>query len=161
MGGIVPKRRILGIDPGTRFVGYGLIEERGDTFRCLECGVIRAGGGALPGRLLVIFDRLSEVLRRRKPRVVSLEKIFYDKNVRTTIVIGEGRGVAMLAAARAKARLFEYTPSEIKKAVTGNGRASKEQVGSMVSTILGLNRSVPEDAADALAAALCHAFRNE
>ena len=153
--------RILGIDPGTRFVGYGLIEKRGAGYRCLECGVIRAGGGPLSGRLLVIFNRLSEVLRKRKPRYVSLEKIFYDKNVRTTIVIGEGRGVAMLAAAQAKARLFEYTPSEIKKAVTGNGRASKEQVGAMVSTILGLNRSVPEDAADALAAALCLAFREE
>lgn len=152
--------RILGIDPGTQVCGYGVIETRGPQVRTLDFGVARSSDASLPARLKVIYDGLVEIIGRYNPDVVAVEGAFYQKNVRTAIKIGEGRGVALLAAAARGIEVVEYAPAEVKKAVTGNGNASKPQVQQMVRAILGLRElPSPEDAADALAIALCHFHR--
>ena len=152
--------RILGIDPGTQICGYGVIETRGQDVRTLDFGVARSNSDSLPARLKVIYDGLTEIIGRYNPDVVAVEGVFFQKNVRTAIKIGEGRGVARLAAAARGIEVVEYAPAEVKKAVTGNGNASKPQVQQMVRAILGLRElPSPEDAADALAIAICHFHR--
>lgn len=152
---------VLGIDPGTRRMGYGIIDARGDRVRLLDCGVINAGSGPLPRRLLVIARELTRILRAKNPRHAAVEKVFYARNVPSLVTLSEGRGVALLCCAQRGVSIAEYPPATIKKAVTGNGRASKNQVHDMVCAILGIRRRIPEDAADALAMALCHAFRGD
>jgi len=149
---------VLGIDPGTATTGYGVVrrDERGPTL--LECGVIRTTSSqAHSVRLREIYDGVTEVIRRFAPTAVVVEDVFFAKNVRTTVVLGQARGVILLAAEQAGIAVHEYQPTEIKKAVVGRGAASKEQVQFMVTRLLRLARAPePADAADGVAAALAH-----
>ncbi len=153
--------RIIGIDPGTRVCGYGVLEVNGNQATTLEYGVVRGRGRAVPERLRAIHKGLASVIERLEPDVAAVEGAFYGKNVRSALKIGEGRGVALLAAAQRDLEVAEYSPAEVKKSVVGNGRAHKSQVQLMVQTILGLpDLPEPEDAADALAIAICHHHRS-
>lgn len=146
------------MDPGTSATGYGLVARESGSFRLLECGVIRpTSSEPLARKLVEIHDGLREVLGRHDPDLVAIEGIFYGRNARTAAVLGHARGVAVLTAALGGLEVAEYSPSRIKNAVVGSGRASKEQVGYMVQKHLGLQEPPsPSDAADGCAAALCH-----
>jgi crossover junction endodeoxyribonuclease RuvC len=150
---------VVGIDPGTRTTGYGVVASgRGGAVSLLECGVIRTDPAApLAQRLRAIHDGLAEVFARHHADVVAVEGVFYSRNVRTTVLLGHARGAALLAAALRDLPVAEYSPAAIKSAVAGTGRATKEQVQYMVQTLLRL-RTPPEpaDAADGVAVALCH-----
>lgn len=151
--------KVLGVDPGTAATGYGVVV-RGDggAASLMECGVIRTSAKEpLAHRLREIHDGLGEVLERHAPDVVAVEGVFYGKNVRTTVLLGHARGAILVAAARHELEVAEYSPSEIKNAVVGTGRASKEQVQFMVKKLLRLKEvPTPADAADGVAVALCH-----
>ncbi len=148
---------VLGIDPGTASTGYGVIKGDGlGLVSLVECGVIRTRAREpLASRLLEIYDGVSELIARHRPDALSVEDVFYAKNVRTTVVLGHARGVVLLAGRQANLDIFELPPAEIKKAVVGNGAATKEQVQFMLTRLLKL-KSVPQpsDAADGVAAAL-------
>jgi len=148
---------VLGIDPGTAITGYGLVEE-GDELELIACGVITTPAGVpLPERLLTIHRQLSEVIRRYQPEAVAIEELFFSKNVRTAMSVGHARGVILLAAAQAGLPIYEYKPSEVKQAVVGYGAATKEQMQEMVRLLLDLEEvPTPDDAADAVAIAVCH-----
>jgi len=150
---------VLGIDPGTASTGYGVVQ--GEPFGSLslvECGVIRTHArDPLPSRLREIYDDVIALIERHRPDAMSIEDVFYAKNVRTTVVLGHARGVILLAAEQAGIAIHEYPPAEIKKAVVGSGGASKEQVQFMVMRLLRLKTAPqPSDAADGTAAALAH-----
>jgi crossover junction endodeoxyribonuclease RuvC len=163
-GAAVRDRLVLGIDPGTAVTGYGLVamDARGQT-TLVECGVIRtAARDALAKRLVEIHEGVSELILRHKPSRVAVESVFYARNVRTTIVLGHTRGVILLAAASAGLEIDEFPPAEIKKAITGAGAATKEQVQFMVARLLRLKSAPqPADAADGVAAALCSCLSPE
>lgn len=150
---------VLGIDPGTAVTGYGLVRgDRPGLPTLVECGVIRTRAREpLAARLAEIHDGVRELIGRHRPDALSIEDVFYSRNVRTTVVLGHARGVIMLAAQQAGLDIHEYPPAEIKKAVVGTGAASKEQVQFMLTRLLRL-RSVPSpsDAADGVAAALTY-----
>ena len=150
--------RVLGIDPGTRVVGYGLVEPQGSRIVAVGFGAVRAPRNApYAERLLRIHDELVRVIRQEKPDAVAIEEAFYGKSASAALRMGEGRGVALVAVAQESRPLHQYSPAEVKKAVVGNGRAHKSQVQQMVRMILGLREApAPEDAADALAVAICH-----
>jgi crossover junction endodeoxyribonuclease RuvC len=148
---------VLGVDPGTQVTGYGVV--RGDnasSMALIECGVIRTQArNPLPSRLREIHDGVSELLTRHRPDVLSIEDVFYSRNVRTTVTLGHARGVILLAAEQHGLRVHEITPAELKKAVVGSGSATKEQVQFMVTRLLRLKSAPkPADAADGVAAAL-------
>ena len=150
---------VLGIDPGTAVTGYGVV--RGEPFGALalvECGVIRTKPhDPLPVRLREIYEDVRALLARHRPDALSIEDVFYSRNVRTTVVLGHARGVVLLAAEQAGIEIAEYPPAEIKKAVVGTGSATKEQVQFMVTRLLRLKTvPTPSDAADGAAAALAH-----
>ena len=153
--------KILGIDPGTRVVGYGVIETRGTQILPVTFGVVRVKtSDSYPDRLRRIFDGLTKVIRDHQPDQVAIEEAFYGKSVSAAFRMGEGRGVAILSAALNDVPLFQYSPAEVKKAVVGSGRAHKTQIQEMVRMLLGLPKvPQPEDAADALAVAICHCNR--
>lgn len=153
--------RVLGIDPGTGTVGYGVVErtgERGRLGRLVECGVLRTRPReALPVRLAAIHQGLTELIARHHPDVLAVEDIFYATNVRTTVVLGHARGVILLAGAQAGLEIAAYPPALVKKTVVGRGAALKPQVGFMVARLLQLSAAPkPADAADAVAVALTH-----
>lgn len=150
--------RVFGIDPGSERTGYGCVETDGRRHRLVICGAIStAGAPTLAARLGLIHRQLSELLRECQPGVVAIENLFHAANVRSALTLGHARGVAMLSAVEAGLDLAEYTPSEIKRAVVGYGRAEKAQVQQMIALLLGLDAPpTPHDAADALAVALCH-----
>ncbi|MCJ7628669.1 MAG: crossover junction endodeoxyribonuclease RuvC [Longimicrobiales bacterium] len=152
---------VLGIDPGTAVTGYGVVS-RGDdgTVALLECGVIRTSPGEpLPDRIREVFLGICEVIDRFKPSVVAVEEVFQGKNVRSALTLGHARGAILLAASLQELPIAEYSPREIKKAVVGNGGATKDQVGFMVQRHLRLKSPpAPADAADGVATALCHCF---
>lgn len=155
---------VLGIDPGTATTGYGVVRETRPALAALvECGVIRTRArDPLPVRLREIFEGVSELIARHRPDLVSVEDVFYAKNVRTTVVLGHARGVILLAAEIAGIEVSEWAPAEIKKAVVGTGAATKEQVQFMLTRLLRLKSvPTPSDAADGVAAALtgCMAAR--
>jgi crossover junction endodeoxyribonuclease RuvC len=156
----VEGERILGIDPGSRYCGYGVIERAGGRVAYVECGVLepRRGGG-LHLRLAEIAESLREVIAELRPRAVAVEGVFYGVNVRSALQLGHARGVALLCAGEAGLPLFEYAPATVKRAVAGGGRATKQQVSAMVRSLLLLKRAPRLDASDALAVAICHAFR--
>ncbi|MDT8369137.1 MAG: crossover junction endodeoxyribonuclease RuvC [Longimicrobiales bacterium] len=155
-------QRIVGIDPGTAVTGFGVVERRPDrSVRLLECGVIRTSAGdALPDRIREVFDGVTALLDRHRPHVFSVEDVFQGKNIRSALTLGHARGVIILAASLAGIRIAEYTPAEIKKAVVGRGSATKDQVAFMVMKQLRLKEAPsPADAADGVAAALCHCLK--
>ena len=148
---------ILGIDPGTRATGFGVIEVVNSQIKCLEYGIIRAKQ-TLPliERLDIMSNGISEIVESHKPDVASIEKAFVGKNANTALVLGHARGVLMLAAYKSGAIIKEFAPTEIKKAVVGNGRADKSQVEYMVRALLQLgDTEIKDDAFDALGAAIC------
>jgi crossover junction endodeoxyribonuclease RuvC len=150
--------RVFGIDPGSHRTGYGCIDSDGRRLRLVLCGAIRAGADAsFPEKLVAIHRALSDVLAECRPQCVAIENLFHATNVRSALKLGHARGVAMLAAVEAGLEIIEYTPAEIKRAVVGYGRAEKAQVGRMVKLLLSLDAvPAPDDAADALAVAICH-----
>lgn len=150
--------KVLGIDPGTRIVGYSVVEKVGSSLVAIAYGAIKTKTKeTFPKRLAKIYKELSDIITSYSPDVVAIENVFYGKNIKSAIRIGEGRGVAILAAANADLSVYEYDPTKIKKSVVGAGKAHKTQVQSMVQAILNL-REAPEtfDASDALAIAICH-----
>ncbi len=150
---------VLGIDPGTATTGYGLIRETDQGgFEVIDFGVILTPAGeALEKRLLLLYDRLMEILLLHRPDQGAVEKLFFQRNVTNAIAVGQARGVAMLAMAQKKIPIAEYTPLEVKQAITGYGGAEKLQVQMMVQAVLELaDLPRPDDAADALAIAVCH-----
>jgi len=151
---------VIGIDPGTAITGYGLVREIDDGNLCVvDYGVIQTPTNcSMPQRLLELHTRLKEILILHRPQSGAVEKLFFQRNVRTAISVGQGRGVALLALAEEGLEVAEYTPLEIKQAVTAYGKADKKQVQRMVQVLLGLSEVPrPDDAADALAVAICHA----
>lgn len=152
--------RVLGLDPGSRRTGFGVVERRGNQLACVTHGVVSPRAGLdLAGRLLAIADRVDAVIAETAPDAVVVEEAFYHENVRSTLVLGHVRGALLLAAARRGVAVVEYSPREIKLAVVGSGAASKDQVGFMIRRLLGLRGEVAIDAADALAGAVCHLQR--
>ncbi len=150
---------VLGIDPGVATTGYGLITQLPDgNIQIATYGTIRTKAGiALSERLHILYEELEEIILLHKPGMAAVEKLFFQRNVTTAIAVGEARGVCLLALARAKIPIGEYTPLEVKQAVTGYGGADKHQVQVMVQTLLQLSELPrPDDAADALAVAICH-----
>lgn len=148
----------MGVDPGTAITGYGVIEHVGNSFRLLEYGVIRTPKTEdAASRLHTVFAGINQVITSFRPEHVVVEELFFNKNVKTALVVGQARGVIILAAHLKGLPVFEYTPLQIKQAVVGYGRAEKQQVQFMVKAILNLGGlPKPDDAADALAAAICH-----
>jgi crossover junction endodeoxyribonuclease RuvC len=151
--------RIFGIDPGSTRTGYGCVETDGGRHRLVVCGAIApVPGSPFPQKLGCIHDNLRRLLRSSSPDAVAIESVFHARNVRSALLLGHARGVAMLAAFDAGLPVVEYTPAEIKLAIAGFGRAEKGQMQQMVKLLLGLDAApAPHDAADALAVALCHA----
>ena len=150
---------VIGIDPGTALTGYGIIKELSDqSLQVIDFGVIRTESTDKPEiRLRKIFSQLNEILSLYKPETGAVEKLFFQRNTRTAMSVGQARGVAILSLAEAGLSVSEYSPVEIKQAVVGYGKASKNQVQQMVKTLLNLQEiPKPDDAADALAVAICH-----
>ena len=153
--------RVLGIDPGTMVTGFGVVDDIKGKLSSVSYGTIEGKRkDSFPDRLKMMFDGLSKVIADYKPDQISLESAFYGKSVKAAIKIGEARGVAIVCAALADIPLFEYAPTEVKRAVVGLGNAQKVQVSKMVKVLLSLSE-VPEkyDATDALAIAICHCHR--
>ena len=152
--------RVLGIDPGLAIVGYSIIETDANKIKMLEYGCIKIEAEiSTPDRLNIIFNRLNEIIKQYNPEDMAIEELFYNKNVKTVISIGQARGVEVLSGISNGLQIYEYTPLQIKQAVVGYGRAEKKQIQNMVKFILGLNEiPKPDDAADALAVAICHSF---
>ena len=148
-------KRILGLDPGLRTVGYGFIESDGDRHRCLGFGLIETSNKqALALRLATIYDNISSLISEFEPEVASIEKLFFFRNVTSAIGVAQAQGVLMLACQKANLPFHEYTPLQIKMILTGYGRADKSQVQTMVQRLLGIDQFPKPDSADALAAAL-------
>lgn len=149
---------VLGVDPGTAITGYGLVWGEGDNLRLVDYGtIITPSDKPLPQRLQEIYRQLTALIQERQPAAAAVEKLFFSRNVRTALSVGQARGVALLAMANAEIAVHEYTPLEVKQAVVGYGRATKSQVQEMVKVLLGLDSvPQPDDAADAIAVAICH-----
>lgn len=145
----------MGIDPGTRNLGWGVVRSTGNRLEHIEHGIIRAGGeGTLSARLLTIGDELDELIARFAPAVASVEGMFFDKNAQSAAKLGHARGVVLLCLERQNVPVFEHAPARVKRTLTGNGRAEKSQVAHMVKAILNLSSLPPSDASDALAVAI-------
>lgn len=150
--------RVLGVDPGTAITGWGIIEGDGENLALVACGVITTTADTpLPHRLQAIYEGITAVISQLQPETSALEELFFSKNAKTALSVGHGRGVAMLALANAHLPIVEYKPLEVKQAVTGYGGADKVQIQQMVKLLLHLDDIPrPDDAADALAVAICH-----
>ncbi len=149
--------RVIGIDPGSAVTGYGIVEIGGGAIRHLDNGgIIPRRTDSHPRRLHEIFRGLTALIERHRPQVAVIENLFVAKNARSSLILGQARGAAILAAAAADLEIAEYAPSAVKQAIVGNGQASKRQVQCMVQALLGLPEIAMEDASDALAVAICH-----
>lgn len=148
--------RILGIDPGSRITGFGVIEAEGASVRYIASGAIHVEGQAFPLRLRNIFEQVSEVVATYRPDALAIEEVFVHRNVDSALKLGQARGAAICACVTRDLEVAEYAPREIKLAVVGSGAASKEQVQFMVRALLSLQGRLSLDASDALAVALCH-----
>jgi len=149
----------IGIDPGTALTGYGLVREEQDgSLTVIDYGaIVTSPDEPMPERLVQLYRQLKELLELHSPQSGAVEKLFFARNVRTALTVGQARGVALLALAEASVSLSEYTPNEVKQAVVGYGGADKQQVQKMVQALLGMEEvPQPDDAADALAVAICH-----
>lgn len=152
--------KILGIDPGTGITGFGVIEPVGQSYRLHDAGVIRTPAKQADEiRLQTIYENVTELIAEHRPKIMSIEKLFFARNVTTAMSVSQARGVVLLAGQQKGLDIFEYTPLQIKQAVTGYGKADKSQIQEMVKTILKLKeKPKPDDCADAIAAAICHAM---
>lgn len=150
--------RILGIDPGIAILGYGVLDYEKNNFKVIDYGAITTTNKSrLPERLEILYKALEELLDRHKPDAVAFEELFFNQNAKTAIIVGQARGIAILAAQRQGIDIFEYTPLQVKQAVTGYGRADKKQIQQMVKVLLNLREiPKPDDVADGLAIAICH-----
>lgn len=148
--------RILGIDPGSRTTGFGIIDAEGRQTHYVTCGCIRTGDGDLPSRIRAIVDGISELLVQYSPDQMAIERVFMNKNADSALKLGQARGAAIAAVVIRDIPVFEYSATQIKKATVGRGHADKAQVQHMVRVLLNLSATPQEDAADALAGALCH-----
>lgn len=153
--------RVFGIDPGSVRTGFGCVESDGVRHRLVACGAITAPAArSFPQKLQAIHGALVKLIERHRPDCVAIESVFHAANVQSALKLGHARGVAMLAAVQAEVPVVEYTPAEVKQAVVGHGRAEKRQVQAMIKLLLGLDAPPsPDDAADALAVAICHVHR--
>ena len=151
--------RILGIDPGYALMGYGIIEKRGNRFSAWDYGSVSTEAGEpMPHRLKFLYASLMDIIAEWQPQEAAIEELFYNTNAKTVINVGQARGVAVLACVNSGLKIAEYTPLQIKQALTGYGRAEKQQVQQMVKALLSLEKvPKPDDTADALAVAICHA----
>ena len=154
--------RILGIDPGYAIMGWGIVDYKGNRFTPVAYGAITTEAHTPPEeRLKIIYDELTEILTEYQPEEASIEELFFNSNTTTAIMVGEARGIALLACVQNGVKIDEYTPLQIKQSLVGYGRAEKKQVQAMVKTILGLEKvPKPDDTADAIAAAICHAHNS-
>ena len=154
---------ILGIDPGYAIVGYGIVEKVGNITNCIDYGVITTDkDDSFPDRLVQINDAIDYLIEKYKPDCLAIEELFFQNNQKTAIAVAEARGVIVVKAKKKIGNLFEYTPLQIKQALTGQGRADKHQVQYMVKAILNIKEiPKPDDAADALAVAICHSQTNQ
>lgn len=148
--------RVLGIDPGSRVTGYGIVDAEAGRYAYVDSGVIRTGACAFPERLRVIFTDLVALIEQYQPALMAVEQVFVQKNVSAALKLGQARGAAFCAGTTRDLEVAEYTPRAIKQALVGTGSAEKAQVAHMVGQLLGIERRLAEDAADALAVALCH-----
>jgi len=152
--------RIMGIDPGLATLGYGIIDKCGPKLTLVDYGVVTTAAGLpLPRRLTILHDDVTALLQQYRPACVALEELFFARNVTTALLVGHARGAALVACSREvdDSNLFEYTPMQVKQAICGYGHADKKQVQQMVSVVLGMKHiPKPDDAADALAIAICH-----
>ena len=151
---------ILGIDPGIAIMGYGVLEVNGNRYKVLENGVVTTSSKTkTPERLKILYDNLNDIIKQYKPDEFAIEELFFNQNVKTAITVGHARGVQVLCAQVNNLPIYEYTPLQIKMALTGYGRANKKQMQESVKRFLNLKEIPrPDDAADALAIALCHSF---
>lgn len=149
--------RILGIDPGSRITGFGLIDTVKHKSVYVTCGCIRTRATTMPLRLQEIYTGVSEIIGQYQPTVLAIEQVFVHRNVASALTLGQARGVAIVAGVQQGLTVYEYAPTQIKQAIVGQGHAAKTQVQHMVKVLLGLSKSPTADAADALAVALCHA----
>jgi crossover junction endodeoxyribonuclease RuvC len=149
---------VLGIDPGTAITGFGLVKSDAGDLALVGCGVITTPAKeSLPARLQTIYRELTRIVAAYRPAEAAVEELFFSKNVRTALAVGHARGVILLALADATLPIYEYTPLQVKQTVTGYGQADKKQMQEMVRLILGLREILqPDDAADAVAVAICH-----
>ena len=152
---------ILGIDPGSRITGYGIINHNGQTIEYVDSGCIRIAPGELPERLKQVYDGIDQVIEAWSPQQVGIEQVFMAKNADSALKLGQARGAAIVAAMNHGLPVSEYSARQVKQSVVGTGSADKEQVQHMVMTMLRLNRKPQADAADALAVALCHAHTRQ
>jgi crossover junction endodeoxyribonuclease RuvC len=148
---------ILGIDPGSRITGYGLVNAVGSKFEYVACGCIRTDSDLQPDRLKTIFDGICQVIEKYSPQESAIEEVFMGKNAASALKLGQARGSAMVACLHHDLPVAEYSARKVKQALVGNGGADKTQVQHMVKVILGINDKIQEDAADALAISICHA----
>ena len=148
---------ILGIDPGSRTTGFGLIENQANRLRYIDSGNIRVSGASLPQRLGCIFNEIENVIQKHRPQQMSIENVFMARNPDSALKLGQARGAAICAAYQAGLEIAEYAPREIKQAIVGSGAANKEQVQHMVKRLLGIRQQLHADEADGLAIAICHA----
>ena len=149
--------RILGLDPGLRITGFGLVDQLGNQLRYVASGCIRTQDGELPGRLKTLLDGVREIVDTYRPDVVAVEKVFVNVNPQSTLLLGQARGAVICGAVSCDLPVAEYTALQVKQSVVGYGKAHKEQVQHMVQRLLALDASPGPDAADALACAICHA----
>lgn len=150
--------KVLGIDPGIAITGYGILQKKDNNVKMMKCGsIITDTSMDTSERLLIIYNSLTDVIKDFKPDRVAIEELFFNKNAKTVIQVGQARGVSILAAANQGVPVWEYTPLQVKQSIVGYGRASKKQIQEMVKLLLGLKEIPrPDDVADALAIALCH-----
>jgi crossover junction endodeoxyribonuclease RuvC len=151
--------RVLGIDPGSQRTGFGVLDATGPKLSYVASGVIRTTEGEFAARLCEIFRGVRDIVAEYRPQEIAIERVFVNRNVESALKLGQARGAAICGAADTSARVFEYAPRQIKMAVVGAGGADKAQVQLMVKSLLKLGERVAADAADALAAAVCHALR--
>lgn len=152
---------LLGIDPGSRFTGYGIIESQGNHLRHITSGTIKLGDGDYPERLRRIYTELETVIKTYVPIEAAIEKVFMNKNADSALKLGQARGVAMVACSLQELPLSEYSANHIKQSLVGRGHATKAQIQHMVKVLLNLRETPPTDAADALAIAICHAHHRQ
>jgi crossover junction endodeoxyribonuclease RuvC len=153
---LIKQRRILGIDPGSRLTGFGILDFDGDKPTYVASGTVKSLDGTFPERLKQIFESVGEIVAQYRPDIVAIETVFMARNAGSALKLGQARSAALCATFAFDVEVFEYAPREIKQAVVGTGAASKEQVQHMVVSMLQLNATPAEDASDALAAAICH-----